>query len=325
MQRRPHVDWRLAIRLATPFAGELPDATRPEAQATAAALRVAAGRAADLAVEYSGLRAGRGADQVAVVDRQGWVRGAAEMARTVIDDLPMPERRDGVRRRLGGVGYGVVGGVALGLVSRHLLGQFDAFSPQRRLFLIAPNILAAERRQRFVADDFRLWVALHEQTHAVQFSAAPWLVDYLKLRFVAVATDDSSVLETLRTIPSRGAASLVASRKGHTTMDEITAVMTLLEGHADFTSDAAGARHIPTVAKLRKAFAREGGPNRWAKLLPVVDKNKQYRSGLQFCEAVAAKVGADGLGRAFVDEDSLPTLYEIGNPAAWLRRVHGTA
>lgn len=324
MQRRPHINWRLAVALARPLAGELPDTTRAETLAVTGALRVAARRAGELAVEFSGLDAARPADEIRVVDRDGWTRGAAEMVRHVIAALPMPERPDGWLRRVVGAGYGVAGGVALGVVSRQLLGQFDAFHPRRRLFLIAPNILSTERRRAFVPDDFRLWVGVHEQTHAVQFSAAPWLADYLMLRFRVVATDDLSALETFRQLPSRGVASLVASRTGQTAMDEITAAMTLLEGHADFVSDAAGDRHIPTVKALRRAFARAGGPHPLAKLLPALDKAAQYRSGLAFCRAVAEKVGVAGLAVAFTDEDSLPRLHEIASPAAWLQRVHGT-
>ncbi len=29
-------------------------------------------------------------------------------------------------------------------------------------------------------DDFALWVCVHEQTHALQFAAAPWLAGHLR-------------------------------------------------------------------------------------------------------------------------------------------------
>lgn len=40
---------------------------------------------------------------------------------------------------------------------------------------MAPNIVTVERELNVTPEDFRLWVCLHEQTHRVQFAAAPWL------------------------------------------------------------------------------------------------------------------------------------------------------
>ena len=39
------------------------------------------------------------------------------------------------------------------------------------------------------ADDFRLWVALHEQTHALQFAVAPWLAGHLRARMETILAD----------------------------------------------------------------------------------------------------------------------------------------
>lgn len=325
MQLRPHVDWALARRLAGRLQGELPDATRPEAHQSVGSLRVAARRAGELAVRFSGLD-GEPAGRVLVTDREGWARGMTGMAEAVIDTLPMQPRAEGLRKRLVGLGYGGLGGVALGVLGRHLLGQYDAFSPDPALYLLAPNIVAMQRARRLVPRDFHLWVAIHEQTHAVQFNAAPWLGEYLRERFVAIATDDLSATGALRNLTAgRGAASAVASPEGHGALDEMAAVMTLVEGHADYVSDAVGRRHVPTVKQLRKAFARDGAPSRLARLVPAVDKAAQYRDGLAFCRKVASRVGRRGLARAFDGPENLPSAAEIADPAQYLRRVHGKA
>lgn len=325
MQLRPHVDWSLAKKLAGRLLADLPDATRPEAHQSVGSLRVAARRGGELAVRFSGLD-GEPAPRVAVTDRDGWAHGMTVMADAVIETLPMRTRSEGLRKRLVGLGYGSLAGVAMGFVGRQLLGQYDAFSPEPTLYLIAPNIVAMQRARRLVPKDFHLWVAIHEQTHAVQFSAAPWLGEYLRERFVAIATDDLSASGALRNLTAgRGAASAVASPEGHSALDEMSAAMTLVEGHADFVSDAVGRRNVPTVAQLRKAFARDAGPSRLAKLMPAVDKTAQYRDGLAFCRKVAGRVGRRGLARAFEAPENLPTAAEIADPAEYLRRVHGKA
>lgn len=325
MQLLPHVNWPLATRLADSLLGDVPETTRAEAHQVVASLRLAASRAGELAVRYSALD-GVPAPAVTVTDRHGWARSAARMADSVLGTLPMSARPDGVRKLLGGLGYGAAGGVALGVIGRHLLGQYDAFTPDKRLYLLAPNIVAHERRRRLVPQDFRLWVCIHEQAHAVQFSSSPWLADYLMERFVTIATDEAVMGDTLANLAAgRGAGSVVASPAGHRALDEVTAAMTLVEGHADYVSDAVGRRIIPSVAALRKAFARDGAPSRLAKLLPAMDKGAQYRDGLAFCRAVARRVGRRGLARAFDAPDTLPTGAEIADPAAYLSRVHGKA
>lgn len=325
MQLRPHPNWPLATFLADRFDGDLPHVTRPQAHEVVASLKVAAARAGELAVKYSALR-GKPAERVLVVDRRGWTRGAVAMAETVLDTLPMADRRPGPRRTLTGLGYGGAGGVALGVLGRHLLGQFNAFSPDPTLYLVAPNIVAMERRARLDPADFRLWVCIHEQTHAVQFSSTPWLGDYLMERLVKVATDETGTADIITNLAAgRGLSSMMASPGGHAALDEATAVMTLVEGHADFVSDAVGRRIIPSVRRLRTAFARSGGPSKLAQLMPAADKESQYRDGLAFCQAVAKRVGRRGLARAFESPETLPNMAEIADPSAWLGRVHGQA
>ena len=73
-------------------------------------------------------------------------------------------------------------GAILAFLSSKVLGQYDPFSALAenstapaagRLLLVAPNIISVERELNVEPEDFRLWVCLHEQTHRVQFAAAP--------------------------------------------------------------------------------------------------------------------------------------------------------
>jgi putative hydrolase len=77
---------------------------------------------------------------------------------------------------------GAQAGAILGYVSRRVLGQFDVFLPpddEGLIYFVGPNLIEVERRYSLVPTDFRLWVAIHEVTHRVQFSAAPWLRGFL--------------------------------------------------------------------------------------------------------------------------------------------------
>ena len=67
--------------------------------------------------------------------------------------------------------------VVIGTVPPFLYGQNPA-APSR-LLLVAPNLALTARGLSVDRDELVLWVSIHEITHAVQFSAAPWLRDHL--------------------------------------------------------------------------------------------------------------------------------------------------
>ena len=50
-------------------------------------------------------------------------------------------------------------------------------------------------------------------------------------------------------------------------------------------------------------------------------KIKQYDAGEVFVREVIARAGMDGLNRVWLAPENLPTLDEIGVPAAWVERV----
>lgn len=321
MQSLPPIDWGLAHRIGGAVSGELPLITRPEAHALVASLRLAAQRAGDLVARISGMQ-GEPARRVVVSDRATWARGASGMAKSALDEVLTGPASGGLRG-LRGAGHGALAGIGLGIVGRQLLGQYDPVAST--LFLLAPNILHLQRTQGFVMADFQLWVAAHEQTHAFQFSAAPWLLGHLMQRFETVALDDVRARDVVRgVVRGRGLAASMASPVAQKALDEVTATMTLLEGHADFVSDKLGTRHIPTVRRLRRAFSRDRPPSPLTRLLPVADKNAQYRHGLAFCRAVSIRAGRTALNRAFEAPEFLPSPREISEPDDWLRRVHGT-
>jgi len=229
-----------------------------------------------------------------------------------------------------------------------------------RLLLVAPNIVRVERELGVYAPDFRLWVCLHEETHRAQFGAVPWLRDHLldglaalvaeldlepaallgrireAIRHVApqqrghadvpaerVETDTSAVTRTAR----RSLLDLVRTPEQRAAMDRLTAVMTLLEGHATYVMDGVGPLVVPSVAEISREFARRRTAHRirpdalLRKVLGLDAKMRQYRDGERFVREVVGEVGMDGLNRIWTSPNTLPTMAEIAQPAAWVRRV----
>lgn len=212
-----------------------------------------------------------------------------------------------------------------------------------RLLLVAPNVVHIERELEVHPQDFRLWVCLHEETHRVQFTAVPWLRDHLRseIRSFLDHTDlDPSmmvshlrqVLEQLGRI-TRGSEEvsiidLLQTPAQREILDRLTAVMSLLEGHADVVMDGVGPEVIPSVATIRERFQRRRGGGSWLdqflkRLLGLDAKLRQYRDGAAFVRAVVADVGQEGFNQVWASPDHLPTRGEINDPRAWVRRVHG--
>lgn len=323
MERAPIIDWALAHRVAAVAAGTLPRVSRPEAEQLVADLRVTARRAGRLAAAYLGLDSA-GAEVVTVVDWAGWGRVVRSMTDGAVAELGLTARAPHPLNLLRGMGNGVAAGLVLGAVSRRMLGQYDAFTGTRALYLVAPTVVAHERSHSFAPPDFRLWIALHEQTHALQFQAAPWLREHLRSLMGRLAADDATLLEALAGWRSTGeAAALLTSSRGRPHLAALTAAMTFLEGHADHVSDRAGRGQVKTVAALRRAFHRPKSTTGLSRLVGSLGKNAQYRDGLAFCTAVHRSRGKQALARAFESPEALPTSAEIADPLAWVRRVHG--
>ncbi|SHJ17115.1 putative hydrolase/uncharacterized protein, coenzyme F420 biosynthesis associated [Tessaracoccus bendigoensis DSM 12906] len=319
----PDIDWPLALRVSTVGTSDLPQIGQPELRRLVADLRGTARRAGRLVAAHLGIDS-VGAADVRVVDWAGWGRAVSTMVGAVTSRLNLEPAPDGPIRRIRATGNGLLVGVGLRVAARRLLGQYDAYTGSDTLYLVAPSILAQERHHGFVADDFRLWVALHEQTHALQFRAAPWLDGWLSRRVELILNDEGSSVQGFAGWARTGdISSLFASGQAGDALAELTAAMTFLEGHADHTADTVGRPHIPSVDLLRRAFTRAPGPSGLGRLSRAFDKDAQYRDGLTFCRKVSSYRGRRALSAAFAEPTNLPTPTEIADPRAWVERVHG--
>ncbi len=375
----PVVDWPVAAQIAGRLSRPGPQAERAELTELVEGLRAAAAAAVPhvLAVTRmtpapaptgpgaalgsggvaGALRAGAPATadrlgSVHVVDRPRWAKANTEVMATFTDGLAEVVSEKAIPPGAAIAGAAEVGAVLAALSSR-VLGQFDPYSTPAdqpgagRLLLVAPNVLQAERTMEVDPADFRLWVCLHEQTHALQFAAAPWLADHLRQRTRGLLVDTATSTRELAAAKFReklavvGRALLAALRgdgaslaegflsaEQRETLAEVTAVMALLEGHADVAMDAVGAGVVPTVGVIRSKFERRrDGAGRFdvvlRRLLGMDAKIAQYRDGAAFVRAVEAKVGRDGLNAVWAEPGNLPTAREIADAPAWVRRVHG--
>jgi coenzyme F420 biosynthesis associated uncharacterized protein len=331
-----------------------PEITPAEAAAVVADLREFSARAELVVRDTTGLGHGLPVDDADVVDRRGWVKATAQgmelLAAPLVDKLGASSGRKpgALTRNVAGNQVGFI----LGFLSGKVLGQFDplAGDPARpgRLLLVAPNIVKVERELSADPTDFRLWVCLHESTHRLQFTAVPWLRDYFRSLVAEFAdkadTDPTEMLRRAVTAIKSGDEGGDGTARGRTrpswiegiqspeqrvVFDQLMALMTLLEGHADHVMDAVGPTVVPSVSAIRSSFTqrrhRSKGPiDRLLRALLGMDmKLAQYVKGGAFVGAVVDQVGMESFNAIWTSPETLPTRAEIADPAAWVQRVHG--
>ncbi|GAA2613886.1 hypothetical protein GCM10010399_50960 [Dactylosporangium fulvum] len=345
------VDWDLAAATAAALGKSGPAVSYEEAAAAVADLRGLANEAAEHVTAFTGLRAMVQGPPVRVVDRRDWAATNIEGLRQVIQ--PLAERLAGGKQPgavVGAIGSrftGVQAGTVLAYLSGKVLGQYEVFAADPgQLLLVAPNIVEAERKLNANSRDFRLWVCLHEVTHRVQFTAVPWMRGYF-LGEVGAFVDASqlnqdqlaermrraigALADVVRDPDSRvSVLDLVQTPGQKAVLDRLTALMTVLEGHAEFVMDGVGPEVVPSVEEIRSKFNRRreaGNPldRVLRKLLGVDVKLRQYAEGRKFVHAVVERVGMDGFNKLWQSPLTIPRLDELSDPEAWIVRVLGAS
>ena len=108
--------------------------------------------------------------------------------------------------------------------------------------------------------------------------------------------------------------------------DEITGIMSLLEGHADVVMDEVGPAVVPSVIQIRERFSvrreQPGAVDSVARRLLGMDaKMKQYTQGADFVRHGVDRLGMAGFNRVWDAPANLPSREEILHPQQWVDRM----
>ncbi len=338
------VDWGLARTVARRVGGSGPTIGREGARQAVDELRAGAALAVDVVRDITSLHAEAAPHATRVVDRPRWVDANVTSFATVLEPLTQRLRRDTAAGAVGSRVAGAEVGAALGFLSSRVLGQYELFTApeaEPQLLLVAPNIVRVEQLLGVDGSDFRLWVCLHEETHRVQFTAVPWLGPWLREQILS-SLDGltaepgelgrrlqqvlAAVFGALRGIDVVKALEETMSEKDRELLARLTAVMSLLEGHADVVMDAVGPDVIPSVQVLRQRMSdRRSNPKASEafvrRLLGMEAKLAQYRDGAAFVRHVVDDVGMARFNEIWRSPDHLPTRDELHAPERWVARI----
>ncbi|MHA7140057.1 MULTISPECIES: zinc-dependent metalloprotease [unclassified Arthrobacter] len=359
------INWELAAASAAKLTSAGPQVSPREIAEVVAELRAAADASIGYVHQITGLDAAKDLrdSDLLIVDRASWAKANTQSFQALM--APALEHLSRTKKEqlttasaaLGGTLTGAQFGAILAFLSSKVLGQYDPFGPAKngsggRLMLVAPNILAVERELNVEPADFRLWVCLHEQTHRVQFAAAPWLKDHM-LAHISELTEglldkadglsdrlakaakgltsggaptDSDSKDSDPKDSDNGILSLLQDPQDKARMSHLTAVMSLLEGHANVVMDAVDSSIVPSVKTIRRRFNARGksrGPVEkfLRRVLGLDAKMRQYSDGARFVRRVVDRVGMEGFNSVWTSAEHLPTEEEIHAPDKWIARM----
>ncbi|HSQ37231.1 MAG TPA: zinc-dependent metalloprotease [Acidimicrobiia bacterium] len=338
------VHWPLATAVAARLAGRYPlEGTYHFALLNRQAPELVR-RAAELVSAETRL-SWAGEPQVGVVTRAEWCRAnVAAFGRLLAPAEAKLASRAGLGRHLAGRLLGAEVGAMVGVLARRVLGQYELVVPTGdgsgdTVMLVGGNLLAMERQHEFRPAEFRLWVALHECTHRLQFTAVPWVGSHflgLVSRLVESSAAESSRMSRLAgemraaaregrpMVDETGLMGLLATPEQRRLIDEAQALMSVLEGHGHVVMDRIGARVLvgqDRMSRVLKARRRDRRYSAFLRLTGLEMKMKQYELGERFMQAVERQGGFGAIDRVWEGPQNLPTLDEIRNPSRWLERV----
>jgi coenzyme F420 biosynthesis associated uncharacterized protein len=351
------IDWEQARSLAVTM-NRGAALTAPERAELDARYRELVARCVPLVAAYTGDDLPEGPARTHAFDRVDWINANIDGFRRMFEPLealnPLLSGKPGASGGLvlAGVNRTVVSGelgLLLGYLARRVLGQYDLALLGKepvtagKLYFVEPNIRAVEEQLGLPEADFRMWLALHETTHAFEFEAHPWLREHfngLLEQYFALLRGDAEHLrhaglkglgvfvDRVRSADHGGGSWLesVMSPPQRELFAEMQATMCVVEGYSNHVMNAVGKELLPTYATIARKFEqrqrqRSASEQLFARLTGLSVKLEQYRLGEAFVNAVAAERGHATARRIWEGPEFLPSMEEIREPQRWLARI----
>ncbi len=343
------IDWQAVRQIARRRLGEhAAPIPAPQRAVSEAFYRETLLRIEPVVAEEIGAKLPEALEVPAVVDRREWIdlnlvtfqHLFARVERILAESQTGP---DTAGRALARIVNRKVGNQQLGLLmaflARKVLGQYDISllavgpAPRGRLIFVEQNIVGTAAALRIPTDQFRVFIALHEATHAFEFEAYPWLRDHFAANVQEAvehfATDSGSLGQRLRQAIFGGEGhwlERMMNPQQLASFRRTQALMSLLEGYSNHVMHAAGEQLLPGFRQIHERFdrrhERRGTLERAVLRFTGLDlKLEQYAAGERFVDAVIAERGRDFLNQVWNGPGWLPDLDEIRAPSAWIARV----
>lgn len=353
----PLIDWRGARDIAVTMNRD-EALTMPERRKLDAEYRDLVARCLPIVSDYTGDRLPDAPERTFAFDRVDWVNANIDAFERMFAPLEgIHLLGDAAQHTVAGQMLGTFNqkllsaevGLLLGYLARKVLGQYDLTLLGRepmtpgRLYFVEPNIRSAERTLGLPRDEFRMWLALHETTHAFEFEAHPWLRDHFNgmlERYFGFLREDAAALRSqgigglrlyldrMRSGSGESGSWLEAlmNPEQRALFSSMQATMCIVEGYSNHVMNAVGRDLLPNYTLISRRFEqrlenRSQADRLLAKLTGLDVKLEQYRLGEQFIDRIVRERGHGFARRVWDGPDYLPTMAEIRQPDLWLARI----
>ncbi|HEX9016315.1 MAG TPA: zinc-dependent metalloprotease [Chloroflexota bacterium] len=355
------MDWDRVRDIALRTSGKSPLTTPWTSKRVQARYEEMVREVEDPIAAYTGSRLPEGRANVIVMGRREWIEANVANFRDLFEPVEQMYREIGRRTPNMVPGLAQISqlavssqiGLLVGYLSKRVLGQYDMSVLGRepmtsgRLYFVHQNIEGIESELELPGEEFRTWIVLHETTHAHEFEVHPWVRDYMNNTLRDYL---DCVLDELRRSPggSGGTTTAVVGRmidnlrngrsllesvmspRQQRYMDQMQALMCLLEGYSNHIMNAVGRTVLPHFDLIKQSIEskqkeRSQVEKLFLKLTGLQMKMEQYRLGEQFVDRVVAQRGIAFANRAFEGPENLPTMKEVVNPGRWVARMDGAS
>lgn len=334
------IDRRLAVAVASRATGSTPKTSPEERREIGEQIREVCLIAEKAVQEFTGWNVPPG-PAPEVLSRVDWVEANLAGLEPILALAGSRVSMPGLVRAPLRTAMSVQMGLLFAYLSRRVIAQFDLMGGERLLF-VGSNIVETERRAKVHPRSFRMWVAIHEVTHRLQFGGASWLrpalEDLIEQSLTMVGPAGRSPADIARRLraaladssPIPAVSQALLTEQQREVLRRAQTLMSSVEGHASFVMDRVGAELIDDVDALRKQVegARGTAPGiekSFQKVIGLEAKKRQYTEGKSFFDEIAETFGLESVQEAWRSETSLPTADELANHHAWGARVLGEA
>jgi coenzyme F420 biosynthesis associated uncharacterized protein len=305
-----------------------------------------------LIAEYLGVRLPAPIGRVYVHDRREWLEANfvsfEQLFRPIEEIYERNAGRNAVAALFGDLNSKFLGaqlGVLLGYLARRVLGQYDLslLSPDPAtsgaLYFVEPNIARVQSQLGLNDEEFRLWIALHEATHAFEFEAYPWVRQHFRDLLQQYFDQLNVQLEGLgsglpqliaRVLQGLGSGQhwieLVLTPEQRKIFDRLQALMSIVEGYGNHVMNAVGKQLLPSFEQIEQRVAQRQSTKTlieqaFNRITGMDLKLAQYQQGEAFVNAVIAARGPEFAHRVWERVENLPSLDEIRAPERWIARI----
>jgi coenzyme F420 biosynthesis associated uncharacterized protein len=315
-------------------------------------------RTVPLVASFTGSTLPRPLERVFAFDRVDWINANITSFQHMFEPLERmdlfggPDAPRAINVLWSGLNRTVVSaelGVLLGYLARRVLGQYDLallgrepLETSGKLYFVQPNIRNVERSLGVAPDQFRLWLALHETTHAFEFEAFPWVREHMNgmiEEYFTFLTADLEYLKRglsgIRALLERARSDgehasswieLVMTPDQRRLFAQMQATMAVIEGYSNYVMNAVGRDLMPDFNQISRRFERRqreksNAERLFIRLTGLDMKLEQYRLGEAFINEVVRQRGHAFAQRVWDGPGFLPSLPELREPGRWVERV----